>query len=265
MSDTKTTSSQTTGTKIVTARGSIGRESLGFGVGEIVSMGTSLGVVAVLDKVLPKSIIDSAVSTVSKVVVEPHLDTIEKALSKCKLEECKVDYTKSREERAQRIAKGITVFGAAWALALGTKVWTRRWVDNKLNGVEKQSNVQTSKWQKFVDKFKMSRDEAILFAADEGAHIGSFIVLNTKGAEFTQDQIDTTSKLLEKVGIGKQKSKEISSMFWVWEVPNAAGMAAGLGTIYGKHAYGWPNQHKHQSISKIIDGTAHSLSNIPTK
>jgi hypothetical protein len=35
-------------------------------------------------------------------------------------------------------------------------------------------------------------------------------------------------------------------------------MAAGVGTIAGKHAYGWPKEHKYQKFAEIISGSAKS-------
>ena len=246
------------------ARKNIALESAGFGVGEITSIGVSLGVVAVMDKVVPKSIMHKATSVVAKVVIEPYLDTIEKILGKCKLEECKVDETKSREERANRLAKGVVVFGSALVLSMVAKVLARR-VFNDINKIagEKRAILAPDasigkKIAHYTPVLNWSSEELMITAADEGVHIGSFVYLNTMGSNLSDEHIHKMSKTLEKLGVSPQKAKEVSTMAVVWEVPNALGMVAGGAAIFGKHAYGWPKKHEHQGFVDILSNGAQS-------
>ena len=39
-------------------------------------------------------------------------------------------------------------------------------------------------------------------------------------------------------------------MFVIWEIPNALGAFAGVGTIIGKHKFGWPQDNK--LLSKVF-------------
>lgn len=245
-------------------RRSVALESAGFGVAEIASMGVSLGVVAVLDKVIPKSMMDKATDVVSKVCIEPYLDTIEKNLKKCKLKECQVDETKTREERAQRLAKGVVVFGSAYLLSLGAKLYARqKWNKSVLREDPPKLPADTSVFKRisqYVPFVGATRDANMILVADEVAHIGSLIYLNTKASEFTDDHIKKMSGTLEKLGVSPQKAKEVSTMAMVWEVPNVIGMLAGGGAVFAKHAYGWPDKHNYQKLEKILDGTAKSTS-----
>lgn len=252
-------------TKPMSARKAIVLESTGFGIAELASMGVSLGAVALADKLIPGSIMEKATDTIAKICIEPYLDTIEKTIAKCKLKECQVDETKSREERACRLARGVVIFGAAYVLSLGAKSVARHWLNESFDVPGQKRKIPASD-AKFVDKmvhhipfYKWTNEERIIFAADEAVHIGSLIYLNTKASKFTDSHIKTMSKTLEKLGVSPQKAKDVSTMAMVWEVPNFLGMVAGGGVISGKHAYGWPYKHEYQKISKILDGTAKSI------
>lgn len=246
------------------ARRDIGLESAGFAAGEIASIGTGLGVIAVMDKVIPKSMMDKATSAVAKVVIAPYLDTIERNLSKCKLKECQVDESKTREERACRLAKGVVVFGSAWLISVGVKLGVRKWAikEWKIAGGEHQhlpENATT--WQKIKSHIPLvgsTFDANMITLADEGVHIGSLIYLNTKASDFTDSHIDKLSKTLEKAGVTPQKAKDLSTMAMVWEVPNVLGLMAGGTAIFGKHAYGWPSKHKQRSFTEVFSENAKS-------
>ena len=248
-------------------REAVALESVGFGVAEMASMGVSLGVVAVADKLIPEVAIKAVSKTISKIVIEPYLDTIEKFMDKCKIEECKVDRTKSREERAESYAKTISIFSTAFVASILAKLIIRR----KMNDVLGVGGEDHSKLDKSANVFKKilhdmnvknwSSQERTIIAVDEGVHIGSLIYLNTKGADITDAHIKSTSKMLQKVGISEKKSNEISMMIHVWEVPNFAGMLAGFGTIFSKHAYGFAGKEKckYQKFSDILSVKAESL------
>lgn len=244
------------------ALGNIARESAGFGAAEMVSMGVSFGVFAVADALIPKG--SSPIRAISKVCVEPYLDKIENLMSKCHIEECKIDHTKSREERAESYTKTITIFGAAWAASMAAKVWSRR-ATNAAFGVAGEKHAKLGKdaslFKKALNQIPFvnwSNEERLILAVDEGVHIGSLIYMNTKGADVTDAHIKSTSKILQKIGFNKERADNAAAMFHVWEVPNFMGMVAGFGTIFGKHAYGWPTKHEHQGLKSIFDGTAES-------
>ncbi len=244
------------------AGSNIARESAGFGAAELGSMVVSFGTFAVADALVPKH--SSPIKAISKICIEPHLDKIEHFMSKCHIEECKVDHTKSPEERAESYARGITIFGAAWVASMIAKVWTRR-VANKHFEVAGEKPPTLPKDASLIKKIShhipfvnWAREEKLIFAADEAVHIGSLLYLNTKGADVTDAHIKSTSKILEKVGFSKERADNAATLFHVWEVPNFMGMLAGFGTIFGKHAYGWPNKHEHQPFKGILDGTAES-------
>lgn len=233
-------------------------ESAGFAASELISMGTSLGVVAIFDKVMPTAVMDKATNLVAKVVVEPYLDTIEKTLAKCHLAECQTDETKSREERACRLARGIVVFGSAYLTALGVKYLARDKI-NHFTGVsdKKPLSPNATTFQKVVSRIPIigSTSEAnMINLTDEAVHIGSLIYLNTKASKFTDEHIQKTASTLEKLGMSHKKSMEVASMLWVWEVPNGLGMSAGIMAIAGRHAYGWPQKHEYQKIFDVISG-----------
>src|SRR5437868_455395 len=103
----------------------IRKESACLGIAEVVSIAVSMGVVGIADQVAPK-MLKTCSSALGK-IIEPYLDTIETGLQKvCKLEECKPDMNKSRQQRAETIAKTCIVFSSAWALATAAKLATRK-------------------------------------------------------------------------------------------------------------------------------------------
>lgn len=216
-------------------------ESGGFAVAEFVSMATSLGVVGIADQVAP-GLIKSASQVVAKTCIEPFLDTIEGGLSKiCKLKECQPDPNKTREERAEGIAKTLIVFSAAWAASMAAKLYTRSKL-NELAGL-KPDRLPTSgswikdQWNSVVAEMKDPNTRRI-FLADEGLHYGSILLMNTVGAPITDEVINSTSNVLTKCGMSEKKAKELSSMAIIWELPNLLGMAGGIGTIIRNHNSG---------------------------
>lgn len=211
----------------VTNSRDIAMESVGFAVAEGVSMATALGVVAVADQIAP-GIINGAAHVVSKGFVLPFLDPIEKGLGKiCHLEECKRDDSIPREERAERLAKTLVVFGVAWVASMAAKLETRRLMNRSL-GVDDPHQGSF---------FHLSRKEAIIVGTDEVVHYGSLLAANTMGASVTDDFIRTTQGVLEKCGVPKEKAHELAAYTMVWEMPNLLGLLAGLGAVYATHKY----------------------------
>lgn len=256
------------GSGLKSVRRSVGLESVGFGVAEMASMGVSLGVVAVADKLIPEAAMKAVSKTISKVVIEPYLETIEKFMDKCKIEECKVDRTKPPEERAESYAKTLSIFSTAFVASILAKLIIRRKMNDVLGvGGEGHSKLAKSEplYKKILHDMNVknwSRQERTIIAVDEGVHIGSLIYLNTMGADITDAHIKSTTKFLEKFGISEKKARDISTMLHVWEVPNVAGMLAGFGTIFSKHAYGFAGTEKckYQKFTDILKGDAKTLS-----
>lgn len=218
------------------------KEAGAFGAAEIISMGVSLGVVGVADQIAPH-MLDKATKVISKTIIEPYLDKIEGTLGGvCKLDSCRVDESKSREERAERLAHTTVVFSAAWVISMAAKLASRRFMTNHIPS----NNVSSEHYRHHPDNKKIfgtSKHELKLFAADEGVHYGSLLLMNTGAAKITDELINTSSNILVKCGVPKKKAHELSSMAMIWEVPNLLGMFAGLGVIskYNNHNWG---QHK---------------------
>jgi len=209
------------------------KESIGFGVAEFVSMGVSLGVVGVADSVAPEMMKDAS-KFIGRNVIEPHLETIEKLIGRvCKLEECQVDTTKSREQRSEALGRMTILFGASWVGAMLAKLATRRFVNRKLGVIEEDLG------------FKLSKHEKIIFAMDEGIHYGSLLLLNTGAAKHTDSAIRSTASVLQKCGIPEHKAKELATMALVWELPNLLGLGAGIAGIVGNHKGWWGKSASH--------------------
>jgi len=206
---------------------SVLKEGFGFIVAEGTSMLVGLGVFAATANIAP-GIINGVSNALAKTVIEPFLDPIEHAMAKvCKLEECKTDLSVSREERSRNIARTLMLFGASGVAAYGSKIWTRRAMNHQF-GIESD---ETNWW----NILKLSRKEKIIFAADEGVHYGSMILLNTGAAGVTDDFIRTVQNVMEKCGMSKKKAHELAGYTMVWELPNFLGLIAGLSAIYATH------------------------------
>lgn len=214
-------------------------QSVGLGVAEGVSIITSLGVVAFADQIAGKPL--QAVSKMlARTVVEPYLEKIEAGLSAvCKLEECKQDEKFSRSERAEALAHNLIVFGASWAAAMGSKIAARKFCNEHL-GIS--AHEPDAPWWKF---WKMNKADRLIFAADEGVHYGSLLLLNTGAAKHTDDMIRATTDLLMKCGMEEKKAHELATYTYVWEMPNVLGFAAGVGAIYQANKWGWMNGGGH--------------------
>jgi hypothetical protein len=216
--------------------GDIAKESLGLGVAEFASIATSLGVVAVADDLAP-GLIKYASKAISKTCVEPFLDYWEGGLKTiCKLEDCQPDLTKSREERAERLAHTIVVFSSAWAASMAAKLAVRK-LSNNMTDLNHHKEPVTGDWfkDKVLYRYLNKHDWAVL-SADEGIHLGSLILVNRIVPKNTDDLIRGTSGILQKtLGWSKKRADNVASMGIIWEVPNVMGWLAGVGMIARSH------------------------------
>ncbi len=242
-------------------RQKIALESGGFLVAEMVGAATGLGVVAVADMIIPKPILKGAAKCLSKCLIEPFLDTIEGSLTKiCKLEECQVDPSKPRAERAEQIAKTVIVFGAAYVASMEAKLLTRHGI-NEHYGIHSghksiPPKASATAWEKVKHYGTLkhwSTEDKIIFAADEGIHMGALYVLNNSLAPFTDSMIKKTTGVIQKTtGWPESKAHEVASMAWIWEAANGLGAIAGIGIIAGNHSFNLSNK-----IAKLLVPDSH--------
>ena len=239
-------------------------ESMGFTIAEGVAAIVSMGAVAFADKV-PKSISNPVSKTIAKTCIEPHLDTIEKYLDKCRIDECKVDRKKSREERAERYANTIVVYSSAILLSLWAKSLARDGMNNLLGvggGKDKHVPADAPLYKKIaahIPFVNWSKEKRLIFTVDEGFHLAALGAMNltTRGADITDSNIKSVSSILQKtLGWDEERANRVSTILNVWEVPNLAGVAAGYTTIIGKHAFDWPITHRKTKFTDILNGTA---------
>lgn len=208
-----------------------------LGVGEIVSGVTSLGVIAVLDKVAP-ILTGRATKSLAKIVVEPYLDTIEGTLGKvCHLEECKSDKTLPREQRAEQLARALVLFTPAFLVSWGAKIITREAMKGPLKLPRHNKKPQGLEW---LNPFKwQSKSDWIVTGLDESVHLGSMWVLNNRGAGVSNDLLKTTENFLKRHGVSERKAKDIATTLVVWELPNGLGWLSGALGVFGKHHDWW--------------------------
>ena len=229
-------------------------ESAGFLAAEGTSMLTSLGVVALADIIIPKPIMQYGAQVLGKAVVEPFIDSIDHVMSSvCKLDECKTDTSKSRQERAEQIGKGMIVFSAAYVISMGAKLATRRFWNTNVGDIAKTlKDITPAKLpagtpfgQRLKHAFTfqwVSPHEKMVFLADEGMHYGSLYLMNNQLAPMTDAMIRGTAKIVQKTtGADDKKAHEVATMWSVWEIPNILGAGAAITAIAGAHAKGWPS------------------------
>lgn len=213
------------------------KEAAGLGIGELTSWVASLGTVAVADKIAP-DLLATASKSLGKVVIEPHLDFIERSFTNlCKLKDCIPDLTKARHNRAENWARTLIVFSAAWVTSMVAKLAARKIANRALHVEATQEKAEpTGNWvfDKVLYK-KLNKHDWQVTLWDEGVHLGSLLLLSTLGAKHTDRMIGWASGVLEKLGVSARKAKEVSSMAMIWEVPNALGLATGIVTI--RHAH----------------------------
>lgn len=256
------------GAPTLSVRRSVALESAGFAIAEVASAIVSVGTIAISDKI-PESLTKKVSKTVSKICIEPYLDNIENFMGKCKIEECKIDKTKSREERAEQYAKTLTIFTPAFLLSL----WAKSYARDKCNsyfgvgGVKDPKLPANAPFHKkvlsHVPFVNWSNEKRMIFAVDEGVHLGALLYLNTKGADITDSIIKSTSDVMQKtLGFDKKRADRTATMIGVWELPNIIAAFVAGGGIFAKHACGWPTQHRPVKFVDIIDGTAKSTHSI---
>ena len=233
-------------------------ESAGLGIAEIISIGVSLGVVGMADQVAP-GLIKTSSEMMGK-LIEPYLDHVEKGLKTvCHLEECQPDMNKSRQERAEQIAKRVIVFSSAWSISMIAKIITRKWINEKLNLVPKAPR-SGNWWKDFkTDYLEPSKHDTDVLLWDEGVHYGSLLLLNTGLAKVTDNMLHATSNVLQKCGISKGKADELAGMAVIWELPNLLGFAAGTGRIAQHHLSGKAASHVEQLAQQSASAISHTL------
>jgi len=229
----------------------------GLVLAEFASMATSLGVVAVADTIAP-NLINKASDVVAKVVIEPHLDTIEKFMGKvCKLEECKPDQTKSREERAHNLAHTSIIFGAAWIGSMLVKLATRS-IYRRFGEVVAVDN---------KPHFGFTKHDWKLAFWDESVHIGSFLLWNSGMPKQADAAVVTGTKMLQKtLGLSEDKAKNVATMAVVWEFPNIMGLLSAGRVVYsdgmnGKlmHARNNATLNPSHVVAAALDTPGHGL------
>ena len=205
------------------------REVGGFGVAEIVAEGAWLGVAAVT-AMLPDKLMNKASKVVGHTIIEPVLTPLEAVMDKlCRLEECKIDKTQSREKRSENLARALIIFTPALAASWGAKIWIRHACNKKLGvGGEHRDSV----W---------SPEAKMIFGADELTQVGAMYVLNNQLAPVSDDMIRTTTRITQKMfGVSERKAHDFATAAVVWAVPNSIGALGATVAIMGKHLYGWP-------------------------
>jgi hypothetical protein len=204
-------------------------ESAGMTAAEFVGAAVSVGTIASMDVMFPNQV-KEATHYVAKHLIEPHLDRIEKGLtSVCKLKECQPDPNKSREERAENLARAVVLFGGSWLPGLLAKLGTR-WFINEKCGINHMDAGRANKNPMHVSK----HDLAVLIA-DEGVHYGSMLYLNNAGARFNESMLQATTSMLEKCGMDHKKAQDVAMLTVVHELPNLLGLAASFGVIGHQH------------------------------
>lgn len=198
-------------------------ESAGLGVAEFASAAVALGVIGYADKIAP-NMVKSVSNEIAKHVILPHLEFFEKTLGTvCRLDSCKPDYQKSREERAYSIARATVLFGGAWLPSFAVKVAVRRGINESMGLGDNDPWYKIWKWNDH-DKRVAGWDESI--------HYGSMFVMNTLLPKPTDVMIEHTSSMIQKIfGWDKKRADETALMAVAHEIPNALGFAAGMGAI----------------------------------
>jgi hypothetical protein len=206
-------------------------ECLGFGVAEAVSMSVGLGVMAATEPLMP-SVVKGA-SQVMGTVLLPFLEPVENAMDRvCKLEACRRDLSMSREERAERLARTLFLFGVSTAAAISSELLTRRVMNNAM-GISMDLRPNAQWW----NPLSVSRKEAIIVFSDKGVQMGAMLAANTLAAGTTDTLIRTATDAMTSLGMPKEKAQELSAYTMIWEMPNFLGLLAGLGAIYATHKY----------------------------
>lgn len=202
------------------------KEAGGLSIAEFLSSSVAVGTVAYADKVAPH-MMQSVTNAIAKSVIEPHLEFFEKSFGAlCKLNACKIDTSKPREERAQNIARAGVLFGAAFLPGFAVKVATRRGL-NELAGLG-----DGKPWWNIR---AMSHHDWKIAGWDEGIHLGAILAMNTLLPKPTDIMIEHTSSMTQKLfGWSKKQADEASVMLVAHEIPNLLGFTAGVKAIYNE-------------------------------
>lgn len=203
--------------------GAFSKEAGGLAAAEILSSSIAIGAIAYADKLAPK-LVESATDGVSKLVVQPLLPFFENLITNvCRLDACKIDTTKSKEEQAHMISRAIVLGLGSVLPAMAIKVALRRGINEAVGLGDENPWWHIHKWNDHDKK---------LAVWDEGVHYGSLIVMNTIVPQPTDIMIKHTSDMMQKLfGWSKKRADESAIMAVAHEIPNLLGLMAGVGAI----------------------------------
>lgn len=221
-------------TPFLTTRQKIRRETLGMGLAEFSSAVFSIGTVAVLEDLSPK-LTKATTKFLARYIFVPYLDYAENTLGYvCRLKECQPDQTKSREERAENLARATMLFVPAFVTSWAAKIATRK-LTNKFLKVEDHAPPQSRKWWE-LHKMMSGKDWTVI-GLDEGVHLGAIWLVNAGVPDISDGMLRTTQRIFEKAGVPKEKAKDMASMLVIWELPNVMGWLAGVGGVIHHHTH----------------------------
>jgi len=198
------------------------KEVFSFIGAESISIGAATVAYTFMDDLAP-SAMKRISRVVSKTCIEPFLDTIEKGLTRCSSKDCKPDFTKSRQERAEQYAHYITRFGISAAISVGTEWGARNLFNHALKVKEPASNLAVT-------------------CLDKGLHLGLIIGANTVAAKQTDTAIDITSNVLQKsLNWPKDRADRLADVTWRWEAANWISAFVTSGYIFTRQVMGRGN------------------------
>jgi len=210
-------------------------ESFGLGAAELVSIGVSLGAIALAPSRDKPGMLKDASKVVGK-CIEPYLDPIERGIRKvCKIEDCQPNMDEPRQKRAEQYARTLILWTGAAIASYGSKIAVRKLI-NIL--AKNQEFVNTGKpLRDFFHNYLIPNDHDMsVFLWDEGIHLGSLFFMNTVGAKQTDHMIHGASSVLQKWGISKERANRTAEMGVIWEGSNIMGfILGGIGRIGYRH------------------------------
>lgn len=231
------------------AHAAANREVLAHGASTLLDLAVfEAGLGAML--AIPEKQLDNWAHFLGKHLVEPYLLDGYESVSKqvCHLKECRIDTSKSRDERAVDAARTMIVYTPPLALSLVAKNEIRHWVHDRFkhpSTPQCTATLNPTLKQQAYSKIPFigwSPTDRMIGLADEGVLLGSMYVMGNQLSGVSDEMIKSLTGVMKKTfGMSEKKAHELATGTTMWAIPDAMGFLAGSAVIMGKHLRDWPS------------------------
>ena len=178
---------------------------------EIVAASTAMGAIWALDKLAP-SLLDALAKPVAKHIIQPRIEKFDKMFDS-------IGHTSGHDHHEDPKTHSEDLAKQAIKLFVGATVGTIT------------SNLVEHSFDKALGVKQTKKAVLMGQAAEIVTQLGAAYIFNTKACDRTNEWVRGVKKTLTNVGVSEQTAEDWSNICVRWELPNAIGAVARIGTL----------------------------------